>query len=48
VETQVFWDDRERQDLRVMVDVWDPSKRLSRSIAKADFIRAPEGSFVGG
>jgi hypothetical protein len=47
LETQVFWDDRQRQNLRVMVDVWDPSKRISRSIAKDDFIRAPDGSFVG-
>ena len=47
LETQVFWDDRERTNLRVMVDVWDPSKRISRSIVKDDFIRAPDGSFVG-
>jgi hypothetical protein len=47
LETQVFWDDRQRQTFRVMVDVWDPSKRISRSIAKDDFIRAPDGSFVG-
>lgn len=47
LETQVFWDDRERRNLRVMVDVWDPSKRVSRSIEKDDFIRAPDGSFVG-
>ena len=46
-ETQVFWDDRDRRNLRVMVDVWDPSKRVSRSIVKDDFIRAPDGSFVG-
>ena len=47
LETQVFWDDRERRNLRVMVDVWDPAKRLSRSMARDDFIRAPNGSFVG-
>jgi hypothetical protein len=47
LETQIFWDDRERQNLRVMVDVWDPSKRISRSIVTHDFIRAPDGSFVG-
>jgi hypothetical protein len=47
LETQIFWDDRQRQNLRVMVDVWDPSKRISRSIVKNDFIRAPDGSFVG-
>jgi hypothetical protein len=47
LETQVFWDDRERQNLRVMVDVWDPSKRISRTIVTHDFIRAPDGSFIG-
>jgi hypothetical protein len=47
METQIFWDDRQRQNLRVMVDVWDPSKRISRSLVKDDFIRAPDGSFVG-
>jgi hypothetical protein len=47
LETQVFWDDRERRNLRVFVDVWDPSKRVSGSVAKDDFIRAPDGSFVG-
>jgi hypothetical protein len=47
LETQILWDDRQRQNLRIMVDVWDPSKRISRSIVKDDFIRAPDGSFVG-
>lgn len=47
LETQIFWDDRERQNLRVMVDVWDPAKRISRSIARDDFIRAPDDSFAG-
>ncbi len=48
LETQVFWDDDERTNLRVIVDVWDPSKRVSfGSIATDDFIRAPDGSFVG-
>jgi hypothetical protein len=43
LETQVFWDDREKTNLRVMVGVWDPAKRVSGSIAKDDFIRAPDG-----
>jgi hypothetical protein len=30
-----------------MVDVWDPSKHISQSIVADDFIRAPDGSFVG-
>jgi hypothetical protein len=48
LEIQVVWDNhREQRNLRVMVDVWDPSKRISRSIVKDDFIRAPDGSFVG-
>jgi hypothetical protein len=48
LETQVFWDDRGKTNLRVIVDVWDPAKRLSiGSIASDDFIRAPDGSFVG-
>jgi hypothetical protein len=48
LETQVLWDDhREKTDLRVLVEVWDPSRRgVSRSIARSDFIRSPEG-FVG-
>ncbi len=46
LEIQVFWDNRERRNLRVVVDVWDPSKRFSRSIVSHDFIRAPDGSFV--
>jgi hypothetical protein len=47
-ETQVFWDDKQRGDLRVLVDVWRPSKRglIVSSLAKDDFIRSPHGSFV--
>jgi hypothetical protein len=48
LERQVFWDDDEKTNLRVMVDAWDSAKRISiGSIAKDDFIRAPDGSFVG-
>jgi hypothetical protein len=48
LESQVLWDDRERRNLRIMVDVWDPSRRLTtRSVARDDFVRAPDGSFVG-
>jgi hypothetical protein len=49
LETQVYWDDqRERRNLRVIVDVWDAGQRVSvGSIAKDDFIVAPDGSFVG-
>lgn len=35
LETQVVWDDGDKTRLRVMVDVWDPAKRLSaRSIVR--------------
>jgi hypothetical protein len=37
--TQILWDNRERQNFRVMMDVRDPSKRISRSITNANFIR---------
>jgi len=46
LEAQVFWDDGKRRNPRAIVDVWDPLQRMSRSIAKDDFIRAPDGSFV--
>jgi len=53
-ETQVFWDGRRNGPLRVIVDVWQPHsdserrwRRVKRSIAIDDFIRAPDGSFVG-
>jgi hypothetical protein len=46
LEAQVFWDDGKRRNPGAIVDVWDPSQRMSRSIAKDDFIRAPDGSFV--
>ena len=36
LESQVFWDDGERRNLRVLVDVWDPLKRVSlKSVAGA-------------
>jgi hypothetical protein len=48
LETQIFWDDGKKRNLRVIVDVWDPAKRVSiGSIASDDFIRAPDGSFIG-
>jgi hypothetical protein len=47
LESQVIWDDPKKKNLRVLVDVWDPSSRgLSTSIARSDFIRSPDG-FVG-
>src|SRR5258705_13878828 len=47
-ETQVFWDSREDGDLRVLVDVCEPKPGVVSSIVSDDFIRAPDGSFVGG
>jgi hypothetical protein len=46
LETEFFWDDRRRKDIRVTVDVWDPDRRISRSVAIDAFIRAADGSFV--
>ena len=46
-ETQVFWDSREDGDLRVLVDVCEPKPGVVSSIVSDDFIRAPDGSFVG-
>jgi hypothetical protein len=46
-ETYVFWDGGEHGPLRVMVDVCEPRPGIVRSIASGDFIRAPDGSFVG-
>lgn len=46
-ETYVFWDSGEDGPLRVMVDVCEPRRGVVSSIASDDFIRAPDGSFVG-
>ena len=41
-----FWDDRENENLRVLVVV-DDSKRRFRRVPSESFIIAPDGSFVG-
>ena len=46
-EVNVFWDDRKGGDLRVIVDAWRRRRIGSRTLAKDDFILAPDGSFVG-
>ena len=46
-ETYVFWDGGEHGPLRVMIDVCEPRPGIMRSIASGDFIRTPDGSFVG-
>jgi len=47
LDTQIFWDDRDKETLRVLVDVWDPTRVISTSIASESFIRLADGSFVG-
>ena len=46
-ETQVFYDGRDPGPLRVLVDVCEPQSGIVRSIVSDDFIRAPDGSFIG-
>ena len=46
-ETYVFWDSDEGGPLRVMVDICEPKRGVVPSIASDDFIRAPDGSFIG-
>jgi hypothetical protein len=46
-ETQVFWDSGEEGPLRIMVDICEPKPGVVSSIASDDFIRAPDGSFIG-
>lgn len=46
-ETCIFWDSGEPGPLRVMVDICEPKLGVVRSIASDDFIRAPDGSFIG-
>ena len=46
-ETHVIFDDKRAGTLRVIVDVWNLRQKLIwRPIAKDQFIRAPDGSFV--
>jgi hypothetical protein len=46
-ETQVFWDSGKEGPLRVIVDVCELKPGIVLSIASADFILAPDGSFIG-
>ena len=47
LETQVVWDDSAEENVRLLVDVFDPATCFSSGVARGDFIRAPDGSFVG-
>ncbi len=46
VEVQVFWDDRQETNLRVMVSIDDGGLSAFKPLSD-DFIIAPDGSFVG-
>jgi hypothetical protein len=46
VESQAFWDDKQHGNLRVMVSIDDGGWRAFAPLS-VDFIRAPDGSFVG-
>jgi hypothetical protein len=46
VETQVFWEDQEHQNLRVMVSVDDRGWRSFVPLSDS-FIVAPDGTFIG-
>ena len=47
LETQVFWDGRERQNLRVVVDASITSSAISRAVGGATSIAAPDGYGTG-
>jgi hypothetical protein len=46
-ETVVFWDDPKKRagDVRVTVAIWNDAG--GRALVSDDFIRSPDGSFVG-
>jgi hypothetical protein len=46
-ETYIFWDRGEPGPLRVMVDICEPKPGIVSSIVSDQFIRAPDGSFIG-
>jgi hypothetical protein len=48
VEVRGFWDDRRQRTVRVLVSVFDDTVRSMFSPLSEDFIKAPDGSFVGG
>jgi hypothetical protein len=49
LETTVLWDDAERENVRVIVDVWWPGdgRWIKSSLVSSSFIVAPDGTFVG-
>ena len=46
IEKQAFWDDKRNGNLRVIVSIDDGGLRAYSPLG-VDFIRAPDGSFVG-
>lgn len=47
VEAQGFWDDRRQRTVRVLLSVFDDTVRAMFSPVSEDFIKGPDGSFVG-
>jgi hypothetical protein len=47
VEIQAFWDNKPNGNLRVIVSIDDGGWRAFIPLSE-DFIRAPDGSFIGG
>ena len=46
IEKQAVWDDKPNGNLRVIVSIDDGGRRAHSPLGE-DFIRAPDGSFVG-
>jgi len=46
LEVQAFWDDRAKCNIRVIVAIDDGGSRAFHPLTR-DFIKAPDGSFVG-
>jgi hypothetical protein len=47
VEIESFWDDRKKQNLRVLVTVWPGETAPAFKPISDDFIMAPDGTFIG-
>ncbi len=46
VEAQAFWDSKKRDNIRVLASIDDGGTRAFHPVT-CDFIKAPDGSFVG-
>ena len=47
IEIFAVWDDRKRQNLRVLVQIDDGTAMKSKPFLSDDFIMAPDGRFIG-